>query len=171
VLEKMRTDKQTRGEQVLAMETELFADFANPDNDARPASLDKRGGGGYSDCAVAAIMAIHLNRDLWTVANIPNQGTLRFLPDDAVIETPCIVNADGFRPIASAPPPKTVWGLIAAVKNYEQLAVEAAATGSRETALMALVAHPLVRDYDIAKAMLPELLEGSREYLPLFFPS
>jgi len=165
----MAESPQTRGEQVLAMENELYRDFADPDCDTRPASLDKRGGGGYADCAFAAMKAIYLNEDAWTVANVPNRGAVKFLPDDAVIETPCIVNTAGFRPIVSAPPPRAVWGLISAVKNYEQLAVEAAATGSRDTALLALIAHPLVRDYDTASALLPQLLEGSREYLPQFF--
>jgi len=65
--------------------------------------------------------------------------------------------------------PRAVWGLIAAVKNYEQLAVEAAVTGSRETALLALMAHPLVQDYEIAVPLLDELLEANRQYLPQFF--
>lgn len=63
----------------------------------------------------------------------------------------------------------TVWGLVSAVKNYEQLAVEAAVTGNKDTALMALVAHPLVRDYDIAVPLLEELLEANKKYLPQFF--
>ena len=169
VVKTMQESKQTRGEQVLEMEAELYAAFADPACDTRPAILDKRGGGGYSDCAISAIEAIHLNQDLWSVANIPNKGVLRFLPDNAVIETPCIVNAGGFWPILQPPPPETVWGLISAVKNYEQLAVEAAVSGSRETALMALLAHPLVGDFDAASELLPEILEGSREYLPQFF--
>ena len=169
ILNNLKSMPKTRGEQVLELETELFSDFSNPDCDTRPDSLDKRGGGGYSECAVSAIKAIHLNIDTWGVANVSNRGAVKFLPDDAVIETACLVNASGFRPLVTCSPPKTVWGLISAVKNYEQLAVEAAVTGSRDLALLALVAHPLVRDYDVATALLPELLEGSREFLPNFF--
>lgn len=66
------------------------------------------------------------------VVNVPNRGVLKFLPDNAVIETPCIVNAAGITPIILKAPPKTVWGLIAAMKNYEQLTVEAAVTGCRD---------------------------------------
>jgi 6-phospho-beta-glucosidase len=160
---------QSRGEQVLAMEDELFAAFADPNCDIRPAVLDKRGGGGYAEVAVSSIKAIHHNREAWLPANVSNNGTVRFLPDDAVIETMCAVNASGFHPLISSPPPTSVWGLVSAVKNYEQLAVEAAITGSRDTALLALMAHPLVRDYDIASALFPELLEANREYLPQFF--
>jgi len=59
--------------------------------------------------------------------------------------------------------------LIAAVKNYEQLTIEAAITGNCDTALLALLAHPLVGDYEKAKALLAEMLEANRRYLPQFF--
>ena len=169
-LKELCDKPKTRGEEILEIEDELYSDFANPKCDTRPASLDKRGGGGYSDCAMRSMKAIYSNRDTWTVANIPNNGALRFLPDDAVIETPCMVNAAGFMPIVpKSQPPSAVCGLVSAVKNYEQLTVEAAVTGSREKALLALVAHPLVRDYDVACKVLPKLLEGSREFLPQFY--
>ena len=159
---------QTRGEQVLAMEDELYNAFADPACDTRPAVLDKRGGGGYAEVAISSIKAIHLNQDTWLPANVPNRGAVRFLPDDAVIETMCLVNASGFHPLVSAPLPRAVRGLVAAVKNYEQLAVEAAVFGCRDTALLALMAHPLVRDYDIAAELLPALLEANKEFLPQF---
>ena len=162
---------RTRGEQVLALEDELYAAFADPACDTRPAVLDKRGGGGYADVAISAIKAIHSNKDTWLPANVPNRGSVPTLPHDAVIETMCLVNSSGFHPLVSPPPPRAVWGLVAAVKNYEQLAVEAAVTGCRGAALLALTAHPLVRDFDTAAALLPELLEANKEFLPSFFPS
>ena len=103
------------------------------------------------------------------IVNIPNQGAIKALPDDAVVEIPCVVNASGIHGINVPAVPKSVWGIIAAVKNYEQLAVAAAVTGSRDTALMAVMAHPLVQDYDIAVPLLDELLEANRGYLPQFF--
>jgi len=166
---RMKDLPQTRGEQVLALEDELFAAFGDVTCDTRPAVLDKRGGGGYADVAVSAMKAVSLNRKTWLPANLPNRGAVPFLPGDAVIETMCDVDASGFHPCVSAPPPRAVRGLVCAVKNYEQLAVEAAVLGCRETALLALMAHPLVRDYDVAAALLPELLVANREWLPQFF--
>jgi len=150
----------TRGEQVLALEDELYAAFADPACDSRPAVLDKRGGGGYADVAISAMKAIWLDEETWLPANVPNRGTVPFLPDDAVIETMCWADAGGFRPVAvPGKPPhlESVRGLVCAVKNYEQLAVEAAVTGNREKALLALMAHPLVGDYDVAKEVLGKM--------------
>lgn len=161
--------EKTRGERVLELEKIIYDAYANPACVDEPPELQLRGGGGYSQVAIGVLEAIYTNVDKWMVCNVPNQGTVRFLPDDAVIETGCIVNAAGIKPLPQPHPPKTVWGLVSAVKNYEQLAVEAAMTGDRDLALAALVAHPLVRDVDRAIPLLDELLEANREYLPNFF--
>lgn len=60
-------------------------------------------------------------------------------------------------------------GLIHAVKTYEQLAIDAAVTGDRSLAIQALAHHPLVPSVEVAIAMLDEMLEANREYLPAFF--
>jgi hypothetical protein len=48
------------------------------------------------------------------------------------------------------------------------LTVEAAVTGDPGTAVLALLAHPLVGDYEKAKALFADLLEANRTYLPAF---
>ena len=169
IFEGMSKSPTTRGEDVLALEKEIFDGYADENNSKVPQALYRRGGGGYSDVAMGVMNAVYNNIDTFMVVNVPNCGVLPFLPNDAVIETACMVNASGSKSVTIAPPPKSVWGLIAAVKNYEQLAVEAALTGYRDTALLALLAHPLVGDYDVAKPLLDELLEANREYLPKFF--
>lgn len=170
-VQSMNAAPYTRGEEVIELEKEIYRDLANTDICTKPQSLKKRGGGGYSEIATKVMNAIYNNTDTWVVANVPNRGVLKFLPDNAVIETPCIVNAAGITPIILKAPPKTVWGLIAAVKNYEQLTVEAAVTGCRDTAVLALTAHPLVNDYDKAKELLPRLLDANKQYLPQFYPN
>jgi len=168
-VEHMKNASETRGEQVLALEKEIFDGYSDENNSEVPQALHKRGGGGYSDVAIGIMDSIYNNIDTFMVVNVPNNNILPFLPNDAVIETACMVNAGGIKSVTIDPPPKSVWGLISAVKNYEQLTVEAALTGCKDTALLALVAHPLVRDYDVAKPLLDELLEANKDYLPLFF--
>lgn len=167
---KQLTEKEyTRGEEVLMLEEEAFRAYADESCHTKPEALAKRGGGGYSEIAVIVMKAIYTNQEKIVIVNVPNRGAMKGLPDDAVVEIPCVVNAAGIFGLNVPEVPKTVWGIIAAVKNYEQLAVEAAVAGSRDTALMALMAHPLVQDYEIAGPMLDELLEANRMYLPQFF--
>ena len=59
-------------------------------------------------------------------------------------------------------------GLTTIRTHMEELAVEAAVEGSVSKLKQALMAHPLVRDYDLVEALVPELLEANREYLPQF---
>jgi 6-phospho-beta-glucosidase len=165
----MKTAARTRGEEVMLLEKEVYAALVEPDSHTKPEALKKRGGGGYSEVALGIMDAIHNGKETWAVVNVPNNGTIRMLPDDAVIETACLVNKSGAHPLTIKQVPAPVWGLIAAVKNYEQLAVEAAMTGSRQTALQALLAHPLVREYEIARPLLNDLLAANQAYLPQFF--
>jgi 6-phospho-beta-glucosidase len=64
--------------------------------------------------------------------------------------------------------PPQIRGLIQAVKAYEELTIQAAITGDRDTARLALMAHPLVPSWDVACALLDDLLATNRAYLPQF---
>ncbi len=167
--DKITSAEKTRGQQVMDMEKEIYEGYADEQNADIPALLQKRGGGGYSEVAIGILEALYTNKDKWMICNVPNAGTVKFLPDDAVIETACIVNASGIKPLPQPDVPKFTWGMISAVKNYEQLAIEAAMTGDRDLVLAALAAHPLVRDVDRALPMMEELLIANRIYLPNFF--
>jgi 6-phospho-beta-glucosidase len=160
----------SRGEQVQLVEEEVFEAYTDPNQTTKPEALTKRGGGGYSDIALTVMQAAYNNDDKMIVINTANQGAVPYLPDDAVIEVPCLVNASGILSLRQPEIPRTVWGLVAAVKNYEQLTVEAAVSGDRDTALLALLAHPLVGDFEKAKAILADMLEANRKFLPQFYP-
>ena len=160
----------TRGEDVQEIEKEVFASYADHANDQKPEALKKRGGGGYSEVAMQFVNAVYNNIDTDMVVNVPNNGAIPFLPDSAVVEINCLVNSRGMTPLHKSYIPPAVWGLTAAVKNYEQLAVEAAVEGSIEKMKLALLAHPLVREYELVEQLVPELLEASRDFLPQFFP-
>lgn len=169
-VEQLKSQERSRGESILELEKQIFREYAEPTNDKKPKTLEKRGGGGYSAVAIGIMDAIYNDNGKWMVVNVANKGTVPFLSDDAVIETACFVSKNGIQPITIPEFPQEVVGLISAVKTYETLAVDAALTGNRDTALKALMAHPLVGDYDVAKPLLEEMLNAHKEYLPQFFP-
>ncbi|MDD6684051.1 MAG: 6-phospho-beta-glucosidase [Clostridiales bacterium] len=160
----------TRGEEVQLLEKEVYDGYADPNNADTPEALYRRGGGGYSEVAMNFVNAVYNNVDTEMVVNVPNNGAIPFLPDSAVVEIPCLVNRRGMSPLHVGKIPPMCWGLIAAVKNYEQLAVEAAVEGDVTKMKWALLAHPLVREYELVEKLVPELLEANRKYLPQFFP-
>ena len=168
-LAKLQSSPKTRGEAVQELEKEIYAAYANPSIDTKPLALEKRGGGGYSEVAMGFLNAIYNDEDTWMIVNVPNQGAVSFLPEEAVIETGCLVNKAGVQPLKVSSIPPMVYGLIAAVKNYETLAVEAAVEGNRTKAKQALLAHPLVREYELIEPLLKDLLEHNKQYLPQFY--
>ena len=159
----------TRGETVQQIEKEVFSQYADPTQETKPESLRKRGGGGYSEIALSVMEAAYTNQDRVIIINVPNRGAVTGMPDDGVLEIPCLVNASGIFPLRQPEVPRVMWGLISAVKNYEQYTVEAAVTGSRETALLALMSHPLVGEYELAVPLLDEMLHANQNFLPQFF--
>ena len=72
-------------------------------------------------------------------------------------------------PLPAPPLPKMCYDLIARVKEYELLTVQAAVHGDRKAALEALRAHPLGPGPDRAEAVLKDMLETNRQHLPLFW--
>ena len=124
----------------------------------------------YSDAAAALIASLHAGTDDVQVVNVRNGGAIPNLDSDDVVEVSCTVDRDGAHPLPVAPLAPEMHGLVAHAKAYEKLTIEAAMSGSRTDALMALMANPLIPDWDTAKPLLDSLLEVNRRYLPRFFP-
>jgi 6-phospho-beta-glucosidase len=55
------------------------------------------------------------------------------------------------------------------VKAYERLTVIAGMNGDDSAALNALMLHPLVGDFEKAKACYEEMKEAHKAYLPQFY--
>jgi 6-phospho-beta-glucosidase len=157
---------QTRGEQVKQIEAQLLVEYADPQLNQKPRLLKQRGGGGYSEVAFAAMLAIQHNRSDRQIVQVLNQGAVDGLPADASMELSCLVDATGPHPIRIGEIPLGVRGLIQSIKAYESLTVEAAVKGSSQLAMQALMTHPLVPSWDVAKPLLEQLLNANRAWLP-----
>jgi len=161
----------TRAEEVARLERELLAMYADPAVDRKPALLERRGGAYYSEAAVALLASLVTDGRDTQVVNVRNAGTLAFLPDEAVIEVPSTVGAAGAQPVPVAPLDPQLSGLVGHVAGYEELAVEAALRGGRDRVLAALLAHPLVGQYDLAGQLTDRLIAENRAYLPWADPA
>lgn len=160
----------SRAEQVLALEEQLLQMYREPQLDTKPALLELRGGAYYSEAAAALVTSLLTGDGAHHYVDVCNDGVLDGLPDDAVVEVPALVDRTGAHPLAVPALAPEMLGLVQSVTAYEMLAVEAALTGDRTVAQRALLAHPLVRQWDIADPLLAELLTVNRQYLPAFFP-
>ena len=158
--------RPTRAEEVAALERELLEMYADPALDRKPDLLGERGGAYYSEAAVALLASLVTDRRDIQVVNVRNAGTLPFLPADAVIEVPAVIGAAGPEPVPAAPLGPLMRGLVGHVCAYEELALDAALRGGRARVAAALLAHPLVGQFDLAEQMADRLIAENRGYLP-----
>ncbi len=158
----------TRAKVVMEVEKELFKTYQDFSLKEKPAELEKRGGAFYSDAACNLIESLYTNKSDIQTLNIQSRGAISDLPADSVIEVNAIVTTDGPRPIPVGLLPSSVKGLIVQMKAFEELVIEAAISGEYLKAYQAIVMNPLVDSEKKAKAILDEMLDAHKEYLPQF---
>lgn len=111
-------------------------------------------GGGYDRVALALMRAVHRNERTTLILNVPNRQAVPGLDAEAVVEVPCLVDANGARPLATGPVSPDQLGLMLTQKAVERATLDAAETGSRTAALRALTLHPLVDSATTAARIL-----------------
>jgi 6-phospho-beta-glucosidase len=157
-----------RAEEVMQIEKTLLEMYKDPTLDHKPELLEKRGGAYYSEAAAALVTSLLTGDGARHYVDIRNNGTIQGLPDEAVVEVPAVVDREGAHPVEVPPLAPEMLGLVQAVTAYEVLTIQAARTGDRRVALRALLANPLVRQWDVVVPMLDTLLEANAAYLPQF---
>ncbi len=159
----------SRAEEVMEIEKDLLCEYANPNLVEPPADLMKRGGAYYSTLATQLIDSHYNDLGQIHVVNIRHNGTVNGWPTDWVVEMPAKVDKQGIHPLPVDPLPQVCFGLISQIKMYELLTVDAAVQGDRKAAYQALLTHPLGPKADKVRAVLDDMLETNKAWLPRFF--
>jgi 6-phospho-beta-glucosidase len=79
---------------------------------------------------------------------------------------PAVIGAGGPVPVAGAPLPPLLRGLVAHMSAYEELALDAALRGGRSRVAAALLAHPLIGQYPLAEDMADRMIAENARFLP-----
>ena len=103
-------------------------------------------------------------------ANIPNVGQAPDLAPDVVVESICVIDADGIRGRDQAILPSAWRELVRRQVAVQELTVEAALTGDRDLAHTAFALDPLTGRGDLAEttALADELMVATAAWLPAF---
>lgn len=171
IVAEQRGGARTRAEEVMEIEAGLLELYRDPSLDRKPELLERRGGAFYSEAAAQLVASLHEGAGDVQVVNVRNDGAIPNLPPEDVVEVPARIDREGAHPLPLTGLAPEMLGLVQHAKAYERLAIAAALTGDRTTALKALITNPLGPDADVAPALLAELLEAHRAFLPRFFPS
>jgi 6-phospho-beta-glucosidase len=143
--------------------------YADPNQLIKPPELSLRGGALYSEAAMRLILSLMFDRRDVQILVTQNHGSIPDLPDDASVEVPCVVGAHGVTPLHMGHLPETIRPLCQQAKAWESWTVEAGVTGDRNAALLAMMTNPLVPSFEVAKALLDDMLPANKEFLPQFY--
>jgi alpha-galactosidase len=103
--------------------------------------------------------------------NVPNAGLIPNLPEWAIVEVPGIVDAIGVHGLPIGPLPEPIAAMCRTQVAVIDRVVEAGVHGDRQAAFQALLLDPVIASAAQAQAILDEMLEVHRPFLPQFHAS
>jgi alpha-galactosidase len=116
--------------------------------------------------AVEVITSILYNKKKVIESGIVyNKGAVTNLSQDAAVEVPIMVDANGIHPITTGELPMGIARLCSVQVGVQQMAVEAAVQGSKELAMQALLIDPVINSVNAAEKLLDELWEINKPYI------
>jgi alpha-galactosidase len=116
--------------------------------------------------AVNMLTSIHFNKPRrYPSAIVYNGGAIPQLPGDVAVEIPVTADADGVHKELITGLPDGCIGALAMQVSAQRLSIRAAAQGSRQLALQALLCDPVINSSHAAEKILDELFEINKPYI------
>ena len=116
--------------------------------------LEVPDGMGYAGVMLDCIEGLQSKDGRDLVLSVENQGSIPGLEDRDVVEVTCHVDETGIHPVRVEEVPEHCYLLMRLIKMYEKETVEAVQEQSEEKAVQALMLHPLVNSYSLAKELV-----------------
>lgn len=117
-------------------------------------NLEVPAGMGYAGVMLDCIEGLQSEEGRYLVLSVENQGCMEGLEPEDVVEVTCKVSKEGVKPVLVRGVPKHCNVLIHNLKHYEKLTVEAILKRSKAQAIQALMLHPLINSYSLAKELV-----------------
>ena len=100
--------------------------------------------------------------------NLPNNGVIPNLPNDAILEVTTLVNSAGFHPYNYGPLPPGLNAILQRVTSSHALTVEAAVSGDPNLVIQALLTDNIAPTRAIANKIADKIFEIHKPYLTHF---
>ena len=117
------------------------------------------------------IHSIETNTPRVIYGNVPNRGLIDNLPQDCIVEVPCLVDKNGVQPTRIGQLPPQLAAIMQTNINVQALAVEAALTGKREHIYHAAMLDPHTAtelDLDQIWQLVDDLIAAHGDWLPQY---
>jgi 6-phospho-beta-glucosidase len=144
--------KRTRAEELLELQNELLAEFETAlAAGEKPAGLLRRKACWYQDIIAPVMMSLAEKTTATLTINMVNGTILPWLPSEAIIEVPALIECGRIHPLTvSASILTEVKALVQVNCIYEMLAVETIVERDRTKVLKALLLNPIIRTHEQA---------------------
>ncbi len=142
---------EKREKSYMSVETGSEADL-----DIDRGNLEVPDGMGYAGVMLDCIDGMQSDTPKSLVLSVPNEGCMSCLEDNDVIEVTCEVSGKGIIPVHIGDIPEHCQILVKNIKYYEKKTIEAIKEKSKEKAIDALMLHPLINSYSLAKELVEE---------------
>lgn len=119
---------------------------------------------GYAGVAFNYMESLATGRPVNLVLCVPNGGAIDGLAPEDVVEVTCRVDRQGAHPVAIGAMPEDEYLLTRTIKRYEKLTIAAVREKSLELGALALMNHPLVESYSLAKTLVREYAKVNEPY-------
>ncbi len=129
-------------------------------------SLDVRPSAEYG---AGIIHAMETGQPRVIYGNVPNRGVVDNLPDDCIVEVPCLVDHNGVQATKVGAIPPQLAGLMQTNINVQRLTVEAALTGNREHIYHAAMLDPhTAAELDLEQiwTLVDAMIDAHGDFLP-----
>lgn len=113
---------------------------------------------------LATAITKNLNRIMIIITQ--NKGTISNFPDEAMVEVPCLVNANGFEPLRVGEIDTFYKALMENQYGYEKLTVDAYINNDYDAALKALILNRTIINVPTAKSVLDDLKNVNIKHWP-----
>jgi 6-phospho-beta-glucosidase len=122
---------------------------------------------GYHRIALDVMNALSGDEARRVVVNVRNHGAIAEVEYEDVVEAPCAISRHGIVPERCGSLPEEVRGLVLAVKAYERAAIDAAVTGSAQSARKAMLLYPPIGEWEPSADLLRQFSAESPAFPPL----
>ncbi len=122
--------------------------------------------GVHGEFIVEVAMSLAFNLKKRHLVMVMNNGAVKNLPDDAMVEIPCYITNEGPEATRVGEIPTFFKGMIEQQEASEKLIVEAAIEGSYDKALAAFTLNKTIPSAMAAKHILDEMIEANKDYWP-----
>ncbi len=157
------TRGHVRADELVDLETEALADYAQPDSDLA-AVARRRPAPWYAVCVVPLIRALASRRPLRAIVGVTNDELIPFLPADAAVEVAVDVTQGEVVPLPPDSLPPDARAILEAVAAFNVLATDAILSADRSGCVRALASHPLVPSVAVARELVSRV---ERRFGPL----